>query len=92
MASVINNNRFNIWFSNKPNASGVYRYDVSIDSELVFVGNTYLEANKNPIIDVTDIIKNYVDINKPPFSATGEKSSIYKTVDVTIYINDTTYT
>lgn len=92
MASLINNNRFNIWFSNKPNTSGVYRYDVSIDSELVFVGNTYLEADKNPIIDVTDIIKNYVDVNKPPFSATGEKSSIYKTVDVTIYINDTTYT
>lgn len=92
MASLINNNRFNIWFSSKPNASGVYRYDVSIDSDLVFVGNTYLEADKNPIIDVTDIIKNYVDINRPPFSAIGEKSSIYKTVDVTIYINDTTYT
>lgn len=92
MASLINNNRFNIWFSNKPNASGVYRYDVSIDSALVFVGNAYLEANENPIIDVTDIIKNYVDVNKPPFSTIAEKSSVYKTVDVKIYINNTSYT
>lgn len=92
MASLINNNRFNIWFSNKPNASGVHRYDVSIEGALVFVGNTYLEANENPIIDVTDIIKNYVDVNKPPFSTIAEKSSVCKTVDVTIYINDTTYT
>lgn len=92
MASLINNDRFNIWFSNKPNASGVYRYDVSIDSALVFVGNAYLEADKNPIIDVTDIIKNYVDVNKPPFSTIAEKSSVCKTVDVKIYINDTNYT
>lgn len=92
MASLINNNRFNIWFSNKPNASGVYRYDVSIEGALVFVGNTYLEADKNPIIDVTDIIKNYVDVNRPPFDTTAKKSSVYKTVDVKIYINGTNYT
>ena len=92
MASLINNNRFNIWFSSKPNASGVYRYDVSIDSTLVFVGNTYLEANKNPIIDVTDIIKNYVGVNRPPFDTTAKKSSVYKTVSVKIYINNTNYT
>ena len=92
MASLINDKRFNIWFSNKPNASGVYRYDVSINGALVFVGNTYLEANKNPIIDVTDIIKNYVDINRPPFDMAAKKSSVYKTIDVKIYINDTSYT
>lgn len=92
MASLINDKRFNIWFSNKPNASGVYRYDVSINGALVFVGNAYLEANENPIIDVTDIIKNYVDVNRPPFDMAAKKSSVYKTIDVKIYINDTSYT
>lgn len=92
MASLINDKRFNIWFSNKPNTSGVYRYDVSINGALVFVGNAYLEANENPIIDVTDIIKNYVDVNRPPFDMAAKKSSVYKTIDVKIYINDTSYT
>ena len=92
MASLINDKRFNIWFSNKPITSGVYRYDVSINGALVFVGNTYLEANKNPIIDVTDIIKNYVDVNRPPFDTVAKKSSIYKTIDVKLYGNNTSYT
>ena len=92
MASLINNKRFNIWFSNKPITSGVYRYDVSINGELVFVGNTYLEANENPIIDVTDIIKNYVDVNNPPFGTIAKKSGVCKSIDVKIYINDTSYT
>lgn len=92
MASLINDKRFNIRFSNKPTTSGVYRYDVSINGALVFVGNTYLEANENPIIDVTDIIKNYVDVNRPPFDTTAKKSSVYKSIDVKLYINDTSYT
>lgn len=92
MASLINNRRFNIWFSNKPTTSGVYRYDVIINGELVFVGNTYLEANENPIIDVTDIIKNYVDVNNPPFGTIAKKSSVCKSIDVKLYINDTSYT
>lgn len=92
MASLINNRRFNIWFSNKPTTSGVYRYDVIINGELVFVGNTYLEANENPIIDVTDIIKNYVDVNRPPFDTAAKKSSVCKSIDVKLYINDTSYT
>lgn len=92
MASLINDKRFNIWFSNKPTTSGVYRYDVSINGALVFVGNTYLEANKNPIIDVTDIIKNYVDVNRPPFDTTAKKSSVYKSIDVKLYGNNTSYT
>ena len=92
MASLINDKRFNIWFSNKPITSGVYRYDVSINGELVFVGNTYLEANENPIIDVTDIIKNYVGVNRPPFDTAAKKSSVYKSIDVKLYINDTSYT
>lgn len=90
MSNTINNG-VNIWFSSKPTNNGIYRYDVLINNELVFVGNTYLEANKNPIIDVTHIVKNYVDINKPPFSSIGEKSNIYKTIEVKLYIDGAEY-
>lgn len=91
MASLISGNT-QIWFSPKPTVSGVYRYDVAIDGEVVFVGNTYLEADKNPIIDVTDIIRNFVDVNKPPFATIGEKSSLVKDIEVTIYIDGEQYT
>ena len=90
MASLISGNT-QIWFSPKPTVSGVYRYDVAIDGEVVFVGNTYLEADKNPIIDVTDILRNFVDVNKPPFTTNGEKSSLVKDVEVTIYIDGKQY-
>lgn len=90
MANVLSNNT-SIKFANVPSTTGIYRYEVYVDSELVFIGNTYLEANETPIIDVTDIIKNYVDINKPPYSTSGEKSTIYKTISVTLYMDDTEY-
>lgn len=90
MASLISGNT-QIWFSPKPTVSGVYRYDVAIDGEVVFVGNTYLEADKNPIIDVTDILRNFVDVNKPPFATIGEKSSLVKDIEVTIYIDGEQY-
>lgn len=90
MANLINNSNL-IWFSNKPTDNGIYRYDVMVNGELVFIGNTYLEGGKNPIIDVTDIVKNYVDVNKPPFSTIGEKSNIYKTIEVKLYINGAEY-
>lgn len=88
MANVLSNNT-SIKFANVPSTTGIYRYEVYVDSVLVFIGNTYLEANKTPIIDVTDIIKNYVDINKPPYSTSGEKSTIYKTISVTLYMDET---
>lgn len=91
MASLISENT-QIWFSPTPTVSGTYRYDVLIDGEVVFVGNTYLEANQNPIIDITDIIKNFVDVNKPSFSAIAEKSSLIKDVEVTIYLDGEEYT
>lgn len=90
MANVLSNNT-SIKFTNVPTTTGIYRYEVYVDSELVFIGNAYLEANKNPIIDVTDIIKNYVDLNKPPYSTSIEKSTIYKTIGVTLYIDDAEY-
>ena len=90
MANVLSNNT-SITFSNVPTTTGIYRYEVYVDSMLVFIGNTYLEANKNPIIDVTDIVKNYVDLNKPPYSTSVVKSTIYKTVGVVLYIDDTEY-
>lgn len=91
MASSIYNG-INIWFSNKPTDSGVYRYDVMVNGEIVFIGNTYLEGGKNPIIDITDIVKNYVDVNKPPFSTIGEKSNVYKSVSVKLYFDGSEHT
>lgn len=91
MASLISNGT-SIWFSNKPTDSGVYRYDVMVNGEIVFIGNTYLEGGKNPVIDITDIVKNYVEVNKPPFSTIGEKSNVYKSVSVKLYIDGSEYT
>lgn len=91
MVNSINNSNL-VWFSNKPTDNGVYRYDVMVNGEIVFIGNTYLEGGKNPIIDTTDIIKNYVDVNKPPFSTIGEKSNVYKNVSVKLYIDGSEYT
>lgn len=91
MAISINNSNL-IWFSNKPTDSGVYRYDVMVNGEIVFIGNTYLEGGKNPVIDITDIIKNYVDVNKPPFSTIGEQSNVYKSVSVKLYFDGVEHT
>lgn len=91
MAGLINNG-INVWFSPTPTNDGVYRYDVLVDNEIVFIGNTYLEGGKNPIIDITDIVKNYVDVNKPPFSTIGEKSNVYKTIGVKLYFDGSEYT
>lgn len=91
MANLMTENT-QIWFSPQPTTSGIYRYDVTIDNKVIFVGNTYLEADENPIIDITDILKNYVDVNKPSFSIIPEKSSLMKEVGVTIYLDGEEYT
>jgi hypothetical protein len=87
MANILSE-RIEIMFTDKPTESGVYRYGVLINGVIVFVGNTYLEGNINPIIDITDVLKNYVDVNKPPFSTTPEISNILKSVEVKLYLGD----
>ena len=52
--------------------SGVRKYEVYVDTELVFVGNTYVIANEPIDIDITDICANYVVSDKPN-NLTSEK-------------------
>lgn len=75
-------------FSNVGNTynDSTYRYDVSIDGELVFVGNVFIESTSTgPIIDVTDIVRNYFEVLKPSFPSTPTKTGIIKEVTVTLY-------
>lgn len=83
-------NRLVEWFSAQPTMDGVYRYDVLINSETIFIGNVYLEAFKNPTIDVTDIVANYVDVNNPlSFPANvADPSPILKTIKVILYLGE----
>lgn len=85
-------NSSKIWFSPKPTKDGVYRYDIVINGVTVFVGNTYLTANQNPIIDIAGVLKQFVDVNKPPYSAIGELSGVYKNIDVKLYLDNNVYT
>lgn len=75
-------------FSNVGNTynDSTYRYDVLIDGELVFVGNVFIESTSTgPIIDVTDIVRNYFEVLKPSFPSTPTKTGIIKEVTVTLY-------
>ena len=78
-------------FSNLGNTydDSTYRYDVLIDGELVFVGNVFVESTSTgPIIDVTDIVRNYFEVLKPSFPSTPTKTGIIKEVAVTLYNKD----
>lgn len=78
-------------FSNVGNTynDSTYRYDVLIDGELVFVGNVFIESTSTgPIIDVTDIVRNYFEVLKPSFPSTPTKVGIIKEVTVTLYNKD----
>jgi hypothetical protein len=72
---------------------GVYRYDVLVNGETIFIGNVYLEAFKNPTIDVTDIVANYVDVNNPlSFPANvADPSPVLKTIKVVLYLEEDKY-
>jgi hypothetical protein len=85
-------NSSKIWFSPKPTKDGVYRYDIVINGVTVFVGNTYLTANQNPIIDIAGVLKQFVDVNEPPYSSLGELSGVYKNIDVKLYLDNNVYT
>lgn len=66
------------------NYEGVYRYDVLIDSTTIFVGNTFVEINTKPVIDITEILRNYYDTNIV-YSSTPTKSNIIREVSVSLY-------
>lgn len=87
-------NRLVEWFSAQPTMDGVYRYDVLINEETIFIGNVFLYAFKNPTIDVTDIVANYIDVNNPlTFPANvADPSPVLKTIKVVLYFEeDETY-
>lgn len=86
-------NRLVEWFSAQPTMDGVYRYDVLINGETIFIGNVYLEAFKNPTIDVTDIVANYIDVNNPlSFPANvADPSPVLKTIKVILYLEEDEY-
>ena len=44
------------------NYNGVYRYDILLDNETIFVGNVFSDGNI-PKIDITDVLRNYYDTN-----------------------------
>lgn len=68
-------------FSGVAYTTGLHRYDVKIDGEVVFIGNAYSTSE----LDITDILVNYFESKAPAFTATPSKSGIVKKVDVIYY-------
>lgn len=89
MASTLTDGTYMIRFSAMPTKTGMYRYDVIIDNELVFIGNTYLEGNKNPIIDINDIVMNYNEpLHPKSYGTIAQKSKLLRTVKIKLYLNE----
>ena len=89
MASTLTDGTYMIRFSTMPTKTGMYRYDVYIDNELVFIGNTYLEGNKNPIIDINDIVMNYNEpLHPKSYGTIAQKSKLLRTVKIKLYLDE----
>ena len=89
MASTLTDGTYMIRFSAMPTKTGMYRYDVFIDNELVFIGNTYLEGNKNPIIDINDIVMNYNEpLHPKSYGTIAQKSKLLRTVKIKLYLDE----
>lgn len=56
-------------------SDSILQYRVYYDGDVIFIGNAFFPANKKLTLDVTDIIKNFVDVDKPPFILTGAEES-----------------
>lgn len=69
--------------------SGVRKYEVYVDTELAFVGNTYVIANEPIDIDITDICANYV-VSDKPYNTTSEKDLDIRNFSIKIYNADNT--
>lgn len=70
------------------NYNGVYRYDILLDNETIFVGNVFIDGN-TPKIDITDVLRNFYDTNNN-FTETPTKSNIIREVTVVLYNKDQT--
>ena len=70
-------------------AEGIYRYDVMLDNEVIFVGNIYSGSTTPPKIDITDILRNYYESVKV-LTETPTKSKIIREVSVILYNRDQT--
>lgn len=70
-------------------AEGIFRYDVILDNEVIFVGNIYSGSTTPPKIDVTDILRNYYESVKV-LTETPTKSNIIREVTVILYNRDQT--
>ena len=62
---------------------GIYRYDVLLDNEIIFIGNLYCEATP-PKIDVTDILRNFYK-SEYDFSWVLSDAKIIREVTVNLY-------
>lgn len=65
------------------NYNGVYRYDILLDNETIFVGNVFSDGD-TPKIDITDVLRNFYDTNHN-FTETPTKSNIIREVTVVLY-------
>ena len=70
-------------------AEGIFRYDVMLDEEVIFVGNIYVESTTPPKIDVTDILRNYYN-GSYDFSWWLEDAKIIRDVYVRLYNKEQT--
>lgn len=70
-------------------SSGVRKYEVYVDTDLAFVGNTYVIANEPIDIDITDICANYV-VSDKPYNTTTEKDLDIRNFSIKIYNADNT--
>lgn len=68
---------------------GIYRYDIILDNEVIFVGNIYVVSTTPPKIDVTDILRNYYN-GSYDFSWVLEDAKIIREVSVILYNSDQT--
>ena len=70
------------------NYNGVYRYDILLDNETIFVGNVFSDGD-TPKIDITDVLRNFYDTNHN-YTETPTKSNIIREVTVVLYNKDQT--
>lgn len=70
------------------NYNGVYRYDILLDNETIFVGNVFCNGETTKI-DITEVLRNYYDTNHN-YTETPTKSNIIREVTVVLYNSDQT--
>lgn len=79
---------FDFYDITSSNYNGVYRYDILLDNETIFVGNVFSNG-ETPKIDITEVLRNYYDTTHN-FTSTPTKSNIIREVTVVLYNKDQT--